>query len=76
MKLPKSMTFGHRLFKVEPQVALARAIGVKDDECTFRIGGFYEIAEEHDFWTPFTHKKRAQQNRFLVLLCSLIYLFS
>ncbi|MFK4568524.1 hypothetical protein ABH902_003116, partial [Enterococcus sp. UD-01] len=34
-------------------VALARAIGVKDDECAFRIGGFYEIAEEHDFWTPF-----------------------
>ncbi|MFK4567116.1 hypothetical protein, partial [Enterococcus sp. UD-01] len=33
---------------------MARAIGVKDDECAFRIGGFYEIAEEHDFWTLFS----------------------
>jgi hypothetical protein len=37
MKLPKSLTFGHRLSKVEPKVAKVRAIGVKAGQYAFYI---------------------------------------
>jgi hypothetical protein len=49
LKLPKSLTFDHRLFKVESKIVQARAIGGKDDKCAFRIGSFFEIAEKPDF---------------------------
>ncbi|MFK4567239.1 hypothetical protein ABH902_001817 [Enterococcus sp. UD-01] len=48
MKLPKSLTFDHRLIKVEANVVQAQAIVVKDEQCVLCIGGFYEIAEESD----------------------------
>jgi hypothetical protein len=37
MKLPKRLTFGHRLTKVEPKVVQTRAIGVKNEQYAFYI---------------------------------------
>jgi hypothetical protein len=48
VKLPKILTFSHRLFKVGLKVVKVRAIGGKDDSCAFHIGSFCEIAEEPD----------------------------
>jgi hypothetical protein len=74
MKLPKSLRFGHRLTKAEPKVVQARAIGVKDDECTFCIVVFYEIAEGLEIWPPFIRSKKTEQNCFLVLFRLLLLL--
>jgi hypothetical protein len=49
MKLPKNLTFNHRLSKVGLKVVKVRAIGGKDVKCAFRIDSFCEIAEEPDF---------------------------
>jgi hypothetical protein len=38
----------------------------------FILSGFYEMAEEPDFWSPFIRKKRAKQNRFWFCLALLM----
>jgi hypothetical protein len=38
----------------------------------FILIGFYEIAEEPDFWPPFIRKKSANQKDFFLVLCQFV----
>jgi hypothetical protein len=49
LKLPKSLTFDHRLFKVESNVVQARAIGGKEANALFALATFLKLPKSLTF---------------------------
>jgi hypothetical protein len=49
MKLPKSLTFDHRLSKVESNVVKVRAIGVKEANAFFALAAFMKLPKSLTF---------------------------
>jgi predicted DNA-binding transcriptional regulator YafY len=48
-KLPKNLTFDHRLSQVEANVVLVRAIGGKDENALFALAAFSKLPKNLTF---------------------------